>query len=109
MSNKNNKKILVDLIPFINQDIPVDRAFELAKLITECNKYDIHIEKITFFQNGFQVIFEGFKGDVILHDNSYGSNRLLWESLGFPWDYDDVSVNSTDSLVALLRIWKAVD
>lgn len=109
MSNENNEKISRDWIPFIRQDIPVERAITLAKLIVECEKYDIKIEKISFFLNGFQVVFEGFKGDVILHDCSLGRERLFWESYRFPWDNDGVSVNSTEALVALLRIAKTVE
>lgn len=71
------------------------------------------IDKVFAFQNGWAVTFEGFKGDAICHDHSYGSpcyggcfndsvhtndwNRCgRWETLGFPWDNGNVSVHESE-------------
>lgn len=87
---------------------PVDcteRAKELAKLLHGCSVYNIDIIAVKFLQRGFGVVFNDH-ADAILHDNSYGRHKLSWETIGFPWDYDDVSVHTTEELIELLRDFK---
>ena len=100
----------------------IDAAYinSLVDLINACRKYSVKIDKIFAFQNGWQVIFDGFKGDAICHDHSYGSpcygggfdnslhtnewdRRGKWETIGFPWDHEDVSVHSAEWLAQALR------
>ena len=71
-----------------------------------CTAYSIELEHVHFYQNGWQVIFKGLPGDIILHDGSYGHECYLWESYGFPWDYDDVSTHDTEEIVNLLAALK---
>ena len=70
----------------------------IVHLVIACRKYDVKIDKIFTFQNGWRVTFKGFKGDAIEWDRS-GS----WETMGFPWDGDDVSVHDTEWLAQALR------
>ena len=100
----------------------IDAAYinSLVDLISACRKYEVKIDKVFAFQNGWQVIFKDFKGDAICHDHSYGSpcyggcfddslhtnkwdRRGKWETMGFPWDHEDVSVHSAEWLAQALR------
>ena len=90
----------------------IDAAYinSLVELVNACRKYGVRINKVFTFQNGWQVTFDGFNGDAIYHDHSYGSpcyggcfddsvhtndwgSSGSWETLGFPWDGHDVSVH----------------
>lgn len=88
---------------FTPVDIIPDRAYALAELLTYCKKLYILVDEIKFLQNGFLITFKGLKGDVILHDHSYGRERYQWESFQFPWDYDDVSVHSSKEIAYMIR------
>lgn len=100
----------------------IDAAYinSLVDLINACRKYNVKIDKVFTFQNGWSVTFEGFKGDAICHDHSYGSpcyggcfddrlhtnkwdRRGEWETMGFPWDHEDVSVHSAEWLAQAIR------
>ena len=83
--------------------IDLVRANSLAELLTACKESNVEVKKILFFQNGFQVLFEGIEGDAILHDGSYGRSAGLWESYQMPWDFDDVSVHTAKTLVRLIK------
>ena len=83
--------------------IDLVRANSLAELLTACKESNVEVTKVLFFQNGFQVLFNGIEGDAILHDNSYGRSAGLWESYQMPWDGDDVSVHTASALVKLIR------
>ena len=41
---------------------------------------------------GWQFFINGTDGDIICHNCSYGGDDGLWESMGFVWDYGDVTV-----------------
>lgn len=99
----------------------VDAAYVLAlcELVEKCRAYGININTVQTYQNGWRVTFENFKGDAICHDRSYGSpcyysmrdphkndwSKLTgykWETIGYPWDYDDVSVHTASELAFYL-------
>lgn len=84
-------------------ELNMDRVMSLVHLINLCTENDIKVVRVRTFMNGFQVLFEGFEGDVILHDRSYGNNLGLWETYRFPWDYGDVSTHTAEELVDLLQ------
>lgn len=86
------------------------RANSLAHLIYHCENIGVMIDKIIFYQNGFTVTFRGYPhADVVIHDNSYGHESGLWESVGFPWDYDDVSVHSSYQIASMINALKYGD
>ena len=100
----------------------IDAAYinSLVELVNACRKYNVKINKVVTFQNGWQVTFEGFEGDAICHDHSYGSpcyggcfddsvhtndwdRSGSWETMGFPWDGHDVSVHKAEWLAHSIR------
>ena len=100
----------------------IDAAYinSIVELVNACKKYDVNIDKVFTFQNGWQVTFKDFKGDAICHDHSYGSpcyggcfddsvhtnewdRSGSWETMGFPWDGIDVSVHSAEWLAHSIR------
>lgn len=101
----------------------VDAAYVLAlcELVGKCRAYGVNINTVQAYQNGWRVTFENFNGDAICHDGSYGSpyyhdyfnsdryendwSKIFgyeWETIGFPWDGDDVSVHSATELAFYL-------
>ena len=49
---------------------------------------------------------ENWDGDAVLHKYSMGNKLNMWETMGFPWDYDDVSAHTTEELIRLLIKYK---
>lgn len=90
------------------QELPniKDRVYSLSILLGACAYQKIEIEKISPFMNGFIVIFKDFDGDAILHDGSYGRGLCKWETIGFPWDGEDVSIHSPAILAEMLGALK---
>lgn len=41
--------------------------------------------------NGYKITFPWCKGDAIIHSYSYGHEEGLFETMGFPWDGEDVT------------------
>lgn len=99
----------------------IDAAYinSLVELINACRANEVEIDEVWHYQNGFHVTFKGHKhADAICHDGSYGSpcpyylnknqhnndwsRSGLWETMGFPWDYDDVSIHSAEQLADYL-------
>ena len=97
----------------------IDAAYinSLVDLVNACRANNVEINKVCHFQNGWHVTFATHPhADAICHDGSYGSpcpfwlneeNRYnndwsyrsgLWETIGFPWDYDDVSTHTAEEL-----------
>lgn len=75
----------------------------LAHLIFHCDNLGVEIDKVIFYMQGFCVTFKGYPhADAILHDGSYGRNIGEWETCGFPWDYDDVSVHTSAQLANMI-------
>ena len=106
---------------FAYQPRQIDASYinSLVDLINACRKYGVKINTVQAFQNGWKITFEGFKGDAICHDNSYGSpcyggiiddtihdndwtRSGAWETIGFPWDADDVSVHDAETLAHMI-------
>lgn len=100
----------------------IDAAYinALVDLINACRKFKVELDKVQHFQNGWRVTFKGYSGDAICHDGSYGSPNYApkyhsettnlndweqsgpWETIGFPWDGDDVSVHDALELAAFI-------
>lgn len=101
---------------------PVDAAYvnSLVDLVNACRHRHVKIDKVCHFQNGWHVTFVGHPhADAVCHDGSYGSPCYMadylgkghdndwsrsgsWETIGFPWDYDDVSVHAAEELAFYL-------
>ena len=90
---------------FTPVNIDLVRINSLAELLTECKENNIKVTSVIFIMDGFQVRFEGIKGDAVLHDGSYGRESGMWESYGMPWNYDDVSVHEAKKLVKLIKAY----
>lgn len=86
--------------------LDLSRTYTLADLISKCAKEDILINRICYLYYGFQVFFQGFEGDAILHDGSLGRDLCMLETCGMPWDNNDVSIHTTDELISLLKEYK---
>lgn len=101
---------------------PIDAAYinSLVNLVNACRECRVEIDKVGHYMNGWHVTFVGHDGDAICHDGSYGSPCYMagyldkghdndwsrvgrWETIGFPWDYDDVSVHSAYELATMIR------
>lgn len=99
----------------------IDACFvnSLVNLVNACREVHVSINTVQAYQNGWLVTFENFDGDAVCHDGSYSNpihNRYFetdkyhndwsesgdWETIGFPWDYGDVSVHSAEELAAFL-------
>lgn len=100
----------------------IDAAYinSLVDLVNACRENNVEINEVRHFQNGWHVTFTGYPhADAVCHDGSYGSpcpfwlgeNRYkndwtchsgLWETIGFPWDYDDVSTHNAQELAHYL-------
>ena len=63
-------------------------ANEMESLLIENN---IEYTRKPIYE-GWQFYIRGTDGDIICHNISYGGNDGLWESMGFVWDYGDVTV-----------------
>ena len=78
----------------------------LTQLVQACAEYGVGIKEITNLYNGYCVQFNlpdgTMKADAILHDGSYGNTNLDWETMGFPWDENDVSVHTAEKLASLI-------
>lgn len=101
----------------------IDAAYinSLVELVNACRAQEVELDTVQTFQGGWRVTFKGYDGDAICHDHSYGSpcygaffderahsndwsRSGSWETIGFPWDHDDVSVHSAEELAANLLI-----
>ena len=87
---------------FEHVSLNLERTLALANLLTACEKHNVEVKEVFYYQNGFQVMFEGTEGDAILHDGSYGKDFCMWETYKFPWDYDDVSVHDAETLAKMI-------
>lgn len=100
----------------------IDAAYinTLVELINACRTFNVKIDKVYHYQNGWKITFEGYEhADAICHDGSYGSPCYMagflkdghnndwscigeWETIGFPWDGDDVSVHDSYTLAKMI-------
>lgn len=106
-------------IAFTNQQVDAAYVNSLVDLINACRENRVAIDKVAYYQHGWRVTFKGYDGDAICHSGSYGSpysmglydpeverndwnNSGRWETIGFPWDGEDVSVHSAYALAAMI-------
>lgn len=106
---------------FVQHTIDACYINSLVNLVNACRAVNVPIHKVETYQNGWRVEFLGFTGDAVCHDGSYGNpihNRYFeknkhhndwseegkWETIGFPWDYEDVSVHTAGELASFLAI-----
>ena len=75
----------------------------LNELLGWCREIGVEVDKIRYLYHGFQVTFVGIEGDAILHRGSIGHLRNYWETMGMPWDEDDVSAHSAFTLVHMIK------
>lgn len=102
--------------------LPIDAAYvnSLVNLVNACRENNVTIEKVNHYQHGWAVTFKGYEGDAICHSGSYGSpcsmglynseierndwnDCGLWETIGFPWDYGDVSTHTAEELAKMIH------
>lgn len=57
---------------------------------------------VTPFFDGYKWMFFDNEMDVVIHSGSYGHEEGLVESIGFPWDDDDVSSEYPEDMVRLI-------
>lgn len=88
------------------QELPIQRVLALRDLINACDGWGVAISYVAVLQEGFKVMFEHWHGDAVLHDNSYCNDLCEWETIGFPWDEDDVSTHTSEELARLLGYYK---
>lgn len=77
----------------------------LVDLHNQCNQRGVSFSNVTFFQNGFCVTFENIDGDAVMHDGTTPYRGYFWETMGMPWDYDDISLHSSIGLAQLLAAY----
>lgn len=104
--------------------LTIDAAFvnSLVNLVNACRKNDVMIDEVIHYQHGWLVTFKGYDKSMnaVCHDGSYGNpihdryfeedkyrndwNEVgYWETIGFPWDYDDVSIHSAEELAEMIH------
>jgi len=71
-------------------------------------------ENIPFVQerlwDGFKITFPWCDGDVVCHNGSYGSNWGHVESMGFPWDDEDVTEDDVGSMAQrIITLYKSIN
>lgn len=96
---------MFDPIPLNNNYVAALAGF-LTSLITFDAPVNPHV---FFYMNGFQVRFDEFEGDIIIHDGSYCSGIRHFESYGFPWDYSDVSTHDPVEMARLINAYARGD
>lgn len=87
------------------QELNLTYLTALSYLIAGCNDSGIGIKSVNTYMNGFQILFENISGDAIIHDGSYGRATGCIETIGMPWDYDDVSTHDPKHLVKLMKAY----
>ena len=104
----------------------IDAAYinTLVNFINACRENDVKLNTVQYFQNGWRITFIGCDGDAICHDGSYGSPNYMpdfypdktnqndwndlgeWETIGFPWDSNDVSVHNSAELAKMIAAYQ---
>ena len=100
-----NTNTNIDNYAFTPRQIDAAYINSLVNLVNICRELNVKLDTVQTFQNGWRVTFEGFEGDAICHDHSYGSpcyGGSSWETINFPWDNDDVSVHDAETLVHMI-------
>lgn len=60
---------------------------------------------ISFCWDGLQIRFPWNHGDIICHSGSYGHDQNCVESMGCPWDDDDVTCLSLEEAYNNIVAW----
>ena len=94
---------------FTAVNLNMERVNALYNLMNACHYNGVKISKVMFFRNGFSICFEGFDGDAVLHDGTSYNHDTRWETMGFPWDGNDVSKHSAVSLARMIAALKRND
>lgn len=120
MTNQE-QQILKEHMHFTPMQIDAAYINSIVELVNACRAQQVEIDKVCAFQGGWQVTFKDYENaDAICHDHSYGSpcygaffdknmsnndwsRSGAWETIGFPWDGDDVSIHDAEELAFYLR------
>lgn len=84
----------------INPDF-VNPILTIANVLTERNIP----HSINVIYDGLQIRFPWNYGDLVCHSGSYGHDCGKVESMGCPWDEDDVSCISVDEAIEFIANW----
>ena len=95
-----------NLLAYHKMPINLDRLQSLGALLQQCEEEGIKIKEAFSYMNGFLLIFEDIPGDAILHDGSYARDWCWWETIGMPWDGEDVSTHDPVTLGRMLGALK---
>ena len=72
-----------------------------------CKENNIPFEMQEFLE-GYAITFPWINADIVCHNHSYGHSTGYVESMGFPWDKDDVSIltpeDAAKKIVALYNL-----
>lgn len=70
------------------------------KLTKSCVPYTLNV-----LWDGLQIRFPWNSGDLVCHSGSYGCEQGDLESLGCPWDEDDVTRLSVEDACEAIAFW----
>lgn len=81
-----------------------ERIADLVLALSD-NGVPCHVENL---YDGYKVTFSWSCGDVIAHSGMLGNFGYNVESMGFPWDGDDVTVMDVQEAIDLItNLYKA--
>lgn len=77
-----------------------ETAINSILTITEVlNRFQIPYSRNSIY-DGMQLTFSWSDGDVVAHKGIYGADRGMVESFQFPWDGDNITVDTPDSMAS---------
>lgn len=79
-------------------------AVPILTLANALSEYNIP-HSLNVLWDGLQIQFPWSGGDIVCHHGSYKSNLGKVESMGCPWDDEDVSVLSIDDAFNYIIEW----
>lgn len=83
-----------------------DFANPILTLSNQLTEYNIP-HTLNVIWDGLQIRFPWNNGDLVCHSGSYGHQHGAVESMGCPWDDEDVSCIDVDSAFTRICIWYA--
>jgi hypothetical protein len=95
-----------EMVNYSQIEFDPQRALSLATLVKQLESEGVEIYKVTFYMRGFMLTFKDILGGAVLHDCSYGQEYGMWETIGMPWDGDDVSVHEPEELARMIGALK---
>jgi hypothetical protein len=81
-------------------------AKPILTLSNELTEHNIP-NTINVMWDGLQIRFPWNNGDIICHSGSYGHDEGMVESMGCPWDDEDVSVIEIEEALKHIIKWYA--